>query len=165
MAFPIKAFSNNAEAVMVMGIDIRKSLETFGDEFELISAVRTPEGVISLGDDYARYESALNNEEAETFGNDNDLSAFVDKAELYLAEYGNRSNIRDGELGSSITLLPLSSYLSADKAQFYIFKDESASIEQENNILGIIFILIFVVIIACNFNKLNYFSKNVWINK
>ena len=148
MAFPIKAFSNNAEAVMVMGIDIRKSLETFGDEFELISAVRTPEGVISLGDDYARYESALNNEEAETFGNDNDLSAFVDKAELYLSEYGNRSNIRDVELGSSITLLPLSSYLSADKAQFYIFKDESASIEQENNILGIIFILIFVVIFA-----------------
>ena len=133
---------------MVMGIDIRKSLETFGDEFELISAVRTPEGVISLGDDYARYESALNNEEAETFGNDNDLSAFVNKAELYLSEYGNRSNIRDGELGSSITLLPLSSYLSADKAQFYIFKDESASIEQENNILGIIFILIFVVIFA-----------------
>ena len=106
MAFPIKAFSNNAEAVMVMGIDIRKSLETFGDEFELISAVRTPEGVISLGDDYARYESALNNEEAETFGSDNDLSAFVNKAEFYLSEYGNRSNIRDGELGCLLYTSP-----------------------------------------------------------
>ena len=128
MAFPIKAFSNSAEAVMVMGIDIRKSLETFGDEFELVSAVRTPEGVISLGEDYARYESALNNEESDSFGNENELSAFVKKAEIYLSEYGNRSNIRDGELGSSITLLPLSSYLSAEKAQFYIFKDESASL-------------------------------------
>ena len=75
-------------------------------------------------------------EESDSFGSENDLSAFVKKAEIYLSEYGNRSNIRDGELGSSITLLPLSSYLSAEKAQFYIFKDESARIAQENNILN-----------------------------
>jgi len=146
MAFPIKAFSNNAEAVMVMGIDIRKSLETFGDEFELVSAVRTPQGIISLGDDYARYESALNEEQVDSFGNENDLSLFVQKAESYLTEYGNRSNVRDADLGSSITMLPLSSYTSADMAQFFIFKDESASITQENNILNIIYTLIFIVI-------------------
>ena len=47
MAFPIKAFSRNAEAIIVMGIDVRKSMETFGDEFELVSAVQTEE-VLSL---------------------------------------------------------------------------------------------------------------------
>ena len=33
MAFPVKAFSRSAEAIIVMGIDVRKSMETFGDEF------------------------------------------------------------------------------------------------------------------------------------
>ena len=41
MAFPVKAFSRNAEAIIVMGIDVRKSMETFGDEFELVTAVQT----------------------------------------------------------------------------------------------------------------------------
>jgi signal transduction histidine kinase/CheY-like chemotaxis protein len=147
MAFPIKAFSRDAEAIVIMGIDIRKSLETFGDEFELVSAVKTPEGIISLGDDYARYALDLNNEDEESFDDESDLTLFVEKAEEYLSIYGNRTNIRDSELGSSMTLLPLSSYLSADKAQFFIFKDEQASISQENNILNLIFFLIFVVII------------------
>ena len=48
MAFPVKAFSRNAEAIIVMGIDVRKSMETFGDEFELVTAVQTEEGIISL---------------------------------------------------------------------------------------------------------------------
>ena len=68
MAFPVKAFSRDAEAIIVLGIDIRKSMETFGDEFELVTAVQTQEGVISLGDDYASFESDLGSYETTNYG-------------------------------------------------------------------------------------------------
>ena len=134
MAFPVKAFSRDAEAIIVLGIDIRKSMETFGDEFELVTAVQTQEGVISLGDDYASFESDLGSYETTNYGITN-LKAHVDKANLNLRDQGNRTSARDASLGSSITLLPLSSYLSSDKAQFFIFRNEKESIEQENTIL------------------------------
>ena len=145
MAFPIKAFSRNAEAIIVMGIDVRKSMETFGDEFELVTAVQTEEGIISLGDDYARYESGLELDETSNFGITN-IKGHVDKANSNLEEYGNRTSTRDSDLGSLITLLPLSSYLSSDKAQLFIFRDESESIAQENAILNSIYIIITIVI-------------------
>ena len=145
MAFPIKAFSRNAEAIIVMGIDVRKSMETFGDEFELVTAVQTEEGIISLGDDYARYESGLELDETSNFGITN-IKGHVDKANSNLEEFGNRTSTRDSELGSLITLLPLSSYLSSDKAQLFIFRDESESIAQENAILNSIYIIITIVI-------------------
>ena len=53
---------------------------------------------------------------------------------------------QDSDLGSLITLLPLSSYLSSDKAQLFIFRDESESIAQENAILNSIYIIITIVI-------------------
>jgi hypothetical protein len=145
MAFPIKAFSRNAEAIIVMGIDVRKSMETFGDEFELVTAVQTEEGIISLGDDYARYESGLELDETSNFGITN-IKGHVDKANSNLEEFGNRTSTRDSDLGSLITLLPLSSYLSSDKAQLFIFRDESESIAQENAILNSIYIIITIVI-------------------
>ena len=145
MAFPIKAFSRNAEAIIVMGVDVRKSMETFGDEFELVTAVQTEEGIISLGDDYARYESGLELDETSNFGITN-IKGHVDKANANLEEFGNRTSTRDSDLGSLITLLPLSSYLSSDKAQLFIFRDESESIAQENAILNSIYIIITIVI-------------------
>ena len=146
MAFPVKAFSRDAEAIIVLGIDIRKSMETFGDEFELVTAVQTQEGVISLGDDYASFESDLGSYETTNYGISN-LKAHVDKANLNLRDQGNRTSARDASLGSSITLLPLSSYLSSDKAQFFIFRNEKESIDQENTILSYILVLIIVVMI------------------
>ena len=140
MAFPIKAFSRNAEAIIVMGIDVRKSMETFGDEFELVTAIQSEEGIISLGEDYARYESGLELDESANFGITN-IKGHVDQANLNLEEFGNRTSTRDGKLGSLITLLPLSSYLSSDKAQLFIFRDESESIAQENLILNTIYII------------------------
>ena len=145
MAFPIKAFSRNTEAIIVMGIDVRKSMETFGDEFELVTAVQSEEGIISLGDDYARYESGLELDETSNFGITN-IKGHVDKANLNLEEFGNRTSTRDSDLGSLITLLPLSSYLSSDKAQLFIFRDESESIAQEKAILNSIYIIITIVI-------------------
>ena len=68
MAFPVRAFSRDAEAIIILGIDIRKSMETFGDEFELVTAVQTLDGVISLGDDYASFESDLGSYETTNYG-------------------------------------------------------------------------------------------------
>ncbi len=146
MAFPIRAFSRDAEAIIILGIDIRKSMETFGDEFELVTAVQTLNGVISLGDDYASFESDLGSYETTNYGISN-LKAHVDKANSNLEDLGNRTSARDSNLGSSITLLPLSSYLSSDKAQFFIFRNEKASIDQENTILSYILVLIIVVMV------------------
>ena len=58
-------------------------METFGDEFELVTAVQTQEGVISLGDDYASFESDLGSYETTNYGITN-LKAHVDKANLNL---------------------------------------------------------------------------------
>tara|TARA_Y100000816_G_scaffold45954_1_gene28785 strand:+ start:702 stop:3689 length:2988 start_codon:yes stop_codon:yes gene_type:complete len=147
MAFPIKAFARKAEAIIVMGIDVRKSMETFGDEFELVSAVQTPEGIISLGEDYARYESGLEQDDSANFGITN-IKAHVDQANINLEAFGNRTSARDSNLGSLITILPLSSYLSSDKAQFFIFRDESQSIAQESTILATIYFIIVSVILV-----------------
>ena len=165
MAFPIKAFSRNAEAIIVMGIDVRKSMETFGDEFELVTAIQSEEGIISLGEDYARYESGLELDESANFGITN-IKGHVDQANLNLEEFGNRTSTRDGKLGSLITLLPLSSYLSSDKAQLFIFRDESESIAQENLILNTIYIIsIIVILLVIGFTTLILASVFGSVNK
>ena len=101
---------------------------------------------LSLGDDYASFETDLGSYETTNYGISN-LKAHVDKANVNLNDFGNRTSARDASLGSSITLLPLSSYLSSDKAQFFIFRNEKASIDQENSILSYILVLIIVVMI------------------
>ena len=165
MAFPIKAFSRNAEAIIVMGIDVRKSMETFGDEFELVTAIQSEEGIISLGEDYARYESGLELDESANFGITN-IKGHVDQANLNLEEFGNRTSTRDGKLGSLITLLPLSSYLSSDKAQLFIFRDESESIAQENLILNTIYIIsVIVILLVIGFTTLILASVFGSVNK
>ena len=165
MAFPIKAFSRNAEAIIVMGIDVRKSMETFGDEFELVTAIQSEEGIISLGEDYARYESGLELDESANFGITN-IKGHVDQANLNLEEFGNRTSTRDRKLGSLITLLPLSSYLSSDKAQLFIFRDESESIAQENLILNTIYIIsVIVILLVIGFTTLILASVFGSVNK
>ena len=84
-------------------------------------------------------------DETSNFGITN-IKGHVDKANSNLEEFGNRTSTRDSDLGSLITLLPLSSYLSSDKAQLFIFRDESESIAQENAILNSIYIIITIVI-------------------
>ncbi|GIR88504.1 MAG: hypothetical protein CM15mP86_19630 [Gammaproteobacteria bacterium] len=43
--------------VMLLGIDIRKSLEIFEDEFEVRTAVKTQDDLISLNDYYTQLDS------------------------------------------------------------------------------------------------------------
>ena len=105
MAFPIKAFSRNAEAIIVMGIDVRKSMETFGDEFELVTAVQTEEGIISLGDDYARYESGLELDETSNFGITN-IKGHVDKENSNFKKFSKRMCSKEKRLSQiQITLI------------------------------------------------------------
>ena len=104
-SFPIKV-GGETLAIMVLGSDIRKALEGFEDEFEVRMAIQTPLGLISLDDDY----SADNfSDENARFGISN-YSQLVEEADRLLESQGSRFSQKALEFGTSITLLPLSSY-------------------------------------------------------
>ena len=108
-SFPIKVRGETL-AVIVLGSDIRKSLEVFEDEFEVRMGVQTPLGLISLDEDYS---SENTSEENARFGIKNYLGLVNEAIKLKSSE-GSRHSEKAFDLGASITLLPLSSYLSAD---------------------------------------------------
>ena len=49
---------------------------------------------------------------------------------------GSRHSSKDTDLGTSITLIPLSTYLSSDKAELFIFKDEKLAMERASEVLA-----------------------------
>ena len=118
--------------VILLGIDIRKSLEIFEDEFEVRTAVKTQDDLISLNDYYTQFD----NDEDSLFDNEN-FNSLSEKALLFREQNGSRFSSKDTELGSSITLLPLSAFLSADDAQLFIFKDERENILIAQGILNL----------------------------
>ena len=64
---------------------------------------------------------------------------------------GSRYSTKDPDLGNSLTLIPLSSYLSSDDAELYIFKDEKSSIIRSTEIVNLSFIIaaaLFLLILA-----------------
>ena len=122
LAFPVKA-SGETLVVILLGIDIRKSLEIFEDEFEVRTAVKTQDDLISLNEYYAQ----LDNDEDNLFDQEN-FKLLSEKALSFREQNGSRFSSKDTELGSSITLLPLSAFLSADDAQLFIFKDERETV-------------------------------------
>ena len=63
------------------------------------------------------------------------------------AQNGSRTSLKIDNLGNSLTFIPLSSYLSSDKAQLFIIKDEKLSIETSNNILNRSFIIVTITIL------------------
>ena len=145
-SFPIKV-GGETLAIMVLGSDIRKALEGFEDEFEVRMGIQTPLGLISLDDDY----SADNfSDENARFGISN-YSQLVEEADRLLESQGSRFSQKALEFGTSITLLPLSSYLSAEEAELYIFKDEKISMQRAQEIVNYSYIaaaLLLVLIIA-----------------
>ena len=141
-AFPVKV-EGETLSIIVLGVDIRKSLEVFEDEFEVRTAIKTPESLISLDD----YFTSYGNDENNVFGTEN-FDKLTDQASQYRENIGARYSTQDTELGTSITLLPLSSYLSADAAQLFIFKDERENILRATNVLNITYVVaIFSVIL------------------
>ena len=132
-------------AVIALGVDIRKGLEVFEDEFEVRTAINAESGLISLNDYYQQF----GNTDDDNLFDVKNFDKLTNKAGTFKDSFGSRYSAKDTDLGTSITLLPLSSYLSADEAQLYIFKDERDNILRAENVLNITYIaaLTFVILI------------------
>ena len=140
-SFPIK-INQETIAIIILGIDIRKTLEIFEDEYEVRTAIKIPTGYVSLENDYSSDNSDL-----VSRYNINNYLETINVAENLFLENGSRTSIKVDNLGNSITFIPLSSYLSSDKAQLFIIKDEKLSIETSNNILNRSFVIVTITIL------------------
>ena len=134
LSFPVKV-EGETLAVMALGVDIRKGLEVFEDEFEVRTAINTDSGLISLNDYYQQFGDT----EDDLFDIEN-FNKLTDKAASFKAVNGSRHSEKDTELGTSVTLLPLSTFLSADEAQLFIFKDERENILRAANVLNLTYV-------------------------
>ena len=134
LSFPVKV-EGETLAVIALGVDIRKGLEVFEDEFEVRTAINTESGLISLNDYYQQFGDT----EDDLFDIEN-FSKLTDKAASFKAINGSRHSEKDTELGTSVTLLPLSTFLSADEAQLFIFKDERENILRAANVLNLTYV-------------------------
>ena len=143
LSFPIKV-EGETLAVIALGVDIRKGLEVFEDEFEVRTAINTDSGLISLNDYYQQFGDT----EDDLFDIEN-FNRLTDKATSFKAAKGSRHSEKDTELGTSVTLLPLSTFLSADEAQLFIFKDERENILRAANVLNLTYVaaISFVILI------------------
>ena len=83
-AFPVKV-EGETLSIIVLGVDIRKSLEVFEDEFEVRTAIKTPESLISLDD----YFTSYGNDENNVFGTEN-FDKLTDQASRYRENIGAR---------------------------------------------------------------------------
>ena len=134
LSFPIKV-EGQTLAVIALGVDIRKGLEVFEDEFEVRTAISTDSGLISLNDYYQQFGDT----DDDLFDIEN-FNKLTDKAFSFKEINGSRHSEKDTELGTSVTLLPLSTFLSADEAQLFIFKDERENILRAANVLNLTYI-------------------------
>ena len=143
LSFPIN-IEGQTLAVITLGVDIRKGLEVFEDEFEVRSAINTESGLISLNDYYQQF----GNTENSLFDIEN-FNKLTDKAIILKELNGSRHSEKDKELGASITLLPLSTSLSADEAQLFIFKDERVNISRVSDVVELTYVVAisFVILI------------------
>ena len=134
LSFPIKV-EGQTLAVIALGVDIRKGLEVFEDEFEVRTAISTDSGFISLNDYYQQFGDT----DDDLFDIEN-FNKLTDKATSFKELNGSRHSEKDTELGTSVTLLPLSTFLSADEAQLFIFKDERENILRAANVLNLTYV-------------------------
>ena len=140
-SFPIKV-NKQTIALIVLGVDVRKAIEVFEDEFEVRTGIKTPEGLISLEEDYSSDDLKIESR----YGVEN-YSELVAKANLLMESKGSRYSDKDFSLGTSITLLPLSSYLSSDKAELFIFKDEKLSMARSSEVLTRSYIIVTLMLL------------------
>ena len=129
-SFPIKV-NQETFANIILGVDVRKAIEIFEDEFEVRTGIKTPEGLISLEEDYSSDDFSSESR----FGIEN-YSEIVKKANALMIQNGSRHSSKDTDLGASITLIPLSTYLSSDQAELFIFKDEKLAMERASEVLA-----------------------------
>jgi hypothetical protein len=94
LTFPVKV-EGETIAVIALGVDIRKGLEIFEDEFEVRTAINTESGLISLNDYYQQF----GNVEDDLFDLEN-FTKLTDKASSFKEAYGSRYSEKDTELGT-----------------------------------------------------------------
>tara|TARA_B100000676_G_scaffold300986_1_gene347468 strand:+ start:451 stop:3447 length:2997 start_codon:yes stop_codon:yes gene_type:complete len=140
-SFPIK-LNKETKAIIVIGIDVRKALEIFEDEFEVRTGIKTENGIISLENDYSSDTKKINSR----YGIKN-YQESIEKAELLFKSEGSRYSTKDFDLGNSITLIPLSSYLSSEKGELFILKDERLSMQKSSTVLRRTFLIVTITII------------------
>ena len=104
LSFPIKV-EGQTLAVIALGVDIRKGLEVFEDEFEVRTAINTDSGLISLNDYYQQFGDT----DDDLFDIEN-FNKLTDKAASFKELNGSRHSEKDTDLGTSVTLLPLSTF-------------------------------------------------------
>ena len=140
-SFPIK-INKETKAILVIGIDVRKALEIFEDEFEVRTGIKTEDGIISLESDY----SSDTQEKISRYGINN-YQESIKEAELLFKSEGSRYSTKNFNLGNSITLIPLSSYLSSEKAELFIIKNEKLSMQKSSSVLRRTFLIVTITII------------------
>ena len=140
-SFPIK-INKETKAILVIGIDVRKALEIFEDEFEVRTGIKTEDGIISLESDY----SSDTQKKISRYGINN-YQESIKEAELLFKSEGSRYSTKNYNLGNSITLIPLSSYLSSEKAELFIIKNEKLSMQKSSSVLRRTFLIVTITII------------------
>ena len=110
-------------AVIALGVDIRKGLEVFEDEFEVRTAINTDSGLISLNDYYQQFGDT----EDDLFDIEN-FNKLTDKAASFKESMVLVTLKKILSLEHQLPFFPLSTFLSADEAQLFIFKDERENI-------------------------------------
>lgn len=150
LSFGVMDANEEAVALVVIGKNLVDNLELFSEDFEVRLAVRSNGQSISLDDYYDDGGS-----ESTEYGVAN-LRKLIAEGER-LAEESSDATYSEviNELGVSITSIPLSYQATAEEISLMIFKDQSASINQEQQTtlntyasVGAIIVLVVAVILA-----------------
>ena len=126
LSFGVMDANEEAVALVVVGKNLVDNLELFSEDFEVRLAVRSNGQSISLDDYYDDGGS-----ESTEYGVAN-LRKLVAEGERLAVESSDATYSEViNELGVSITSIPLSYQATAEEISLMIFKDQSASINQE----------------------------------
>lgn len=150
LSFGVKNVDEQPVALVVVGKNLVDNLELFSEDFEVRLAVRSNGQSISL-DDYYDDGGA----ESTEYGVSN-LRKLVAEGERMSIESADATFSEIvADLGVSITSIPLSYQATAKEISLMIFKDQSASIQQQQQTsvntyasLGAVVVLVIAVILG-----------------
>jgi len=150
LSFGVKNADEESVALVVVGKNLVDNLELFSEDFEVRLAIRSNGKSISL-DDY--YEDG--GSDATEYGVSNMRRLVAEGERLSIESSDATFSDIVTELGVSITSIPLSYQATAEEISLMIFKDQSASIQQQQQTsvntyasLGAVVLLVIGVILG-----------------
>lgn len=150
LSFGVKNADEESVALVVVGKNLVDNLELFSEDFEVRLAIRSNGKSISL-DDY--YEDG--GSDATEYGVSNMRRLVAEGERLSIESSDATFSDIVTELGVSITSIPLSYQATAKEISLMIFKDQSASIQQQQQTsvntyasLGAVVLLVIGVILG-----------------